>query len=648
MRKIIRSFSSASATAGLAALLFLGGAGAAGAQTSAELQAQITALLAQISALQTQLGTSSVSASAFTRDLTLGATGSDVTALQNFLIGKGFTIPAGATGYFGAQTAAALSSYQAARGITPSAGYFGAITRARVAAETPSAPSSGDSSSSGSGSTGSLTALKGGEATIRGYKLTTGDDLSEGDTGVEIATAKFDVRGGDIEVQRVKLELTSGNASLNTQPWRYLKSLSLYDGGTKIGSVSVDGRDAWDKSDTTYSVTVPVNDIVKEGDTAELSIRATAQSTIDSANQDQTFSIVIPDNGIRAVDATGIQQYAGNDGTHVTLAFNGDENGNLTVRLASDTPDSGVLVADTDRSSDTFRVLSFEVKNKDAADAMLNQLTFRVDAAFAGSSVSGEDVADLIRKATLTLDGKTYQGTVSSADSGAYEGSIVFKKMDATLRGNATKDGVLTVVLSGSRSHYDPGATLSFALLSADVDAEGAKSGDKSDVSGSALGNVMTVSTNVGISVAGKSNATTLTYNSNNPSSSYGTFTLKFAVTATGDDVYVPKTVAIDSASSTYAGVHIVNTGDSFSGTAIANLTSTAKSYNDDFYVVNDGDTETFTVSATLNPDAAGAYQLGLDSVQYSATSTDLNSLQILDTDQNKAQFRTDPLYIPD
>jgi hypothetical protein len=645
MKKIIRSFSTASATAGLAAMLLLGGTAGAGAQTTADLQAQITALLATIASLQTQAG--ATAGSAFTRDLTLGATGSDVTALQTFLMGKGFAIPAGATGYFGAQTKTALSAYQAARGITPPAGYFGAVTRARVASEAPAAPASGSTSSTGN-SSGSSVVLRGGEATLKSYKLVTGEDLSEGDTGVEVALAKFDVRGGDIQVQRVKVELTAGNTGLNTQPWRYLKSLSVYDGAAKIGSVSVDGRDSWDKSDNTYSVTVPVSEVVKEGATAELSIRANAQTTIDSANQDQTFSVVIPDNGIRAVDAKGIQQYAGNDGTHVTLAFNGNENGSLSVRLASDTPDSGVLVADTDRSSDSFRVLSFEVKNKDNADAILNQLTLRVDASFAGSSVSGEDVADIVRKATLTLDGKTYQGTVSSADSGAYEGSIVFKKMDAMLRANSTKDGSLTVELSGSRNHYDPGATLSFALLSADVDAEGAKSGDASDVSGSALGNVMTVSTNVGIAVAGKTNTTSLTYNSNDTTASYGTFTLKFAVTASGDDVYVPKTVALDSASSTYAGVHIVNTGDSFSGDATASLTSTAKSYSNDFYVIRDGDTETFTVSATLNPDTAGAYQLGLDAVQYSAAGTDLNSLQVLDTDQNKAQFRTDPLYIPE
>lgn len=73
----------------------------------------------------------------FSADLTLGSTGAEVTALQNFLIGKGYTITAGATGYFGTQTKAALASYQTASGILPSSGYFGPLTRMKVNASCP-------------------------------------------------------------------------------------------------------------------------------------------------------------------------------------------------------------------------------------------------------------------------------------------------------------------------------------------------------------------------------------------------------------------------------------------------------------------------------------------------------------------------------
>ena len=60
------------------------------------------------------------------------SSGSDVTCLQQALIAGGYSIPAGATGYFGAQTQAAVSAWQKADGISPTAGYFGAKSRAAL------------------------------------------------------------------------------------------------------------------------------------------------------------------------------------------------------------------------------------------------------------------------------------------------------------------------------------------------------------------------------------------------------------------------------------------------------------------------------------------------------------------------------------
>jgi Putative peptidoglycan binding domain len=117
---------------------------AANAQTSAALQAKIAALLAEISQLQGQMssktttnsttGTTTTSVSTtFTRNLTLGSRGADVSALQQLLINKGFlTAVSAPTGYFGALTRAALGRFQAANSISPAAGYFGPKTKAFV------------------------------------------------------------------------------------------------------------------------------------------------------------------------------------------------------------------------------------------------------------------------------------------------------------------------------------------------------------------------------------------------------------------------------------------------------------------------------------------------------------------------------------
>ena len=72
----------------------------------------------------------------FSNDLSVGARGSDVSALQSWLINNGFDIPAislggVARGYFGAQTKLAVMKYQLANGI-PNTGYVGRLTRAKL------------------------------------------------------------------------------------------------------------------------------------------------------------------------------------------------------------------------------------------------------------------------------------------------------------------------------------------------------------------------------------------------------------------------------------------------------------------------------------------------------------------------------------
>jgi trimeric autotransporter adhesin len=74
--------------------------------------------------------TTTSSSCSFTKDLTMKSSGAEVTCLQKALIAGGFSIPAGATGYFGGQTQTAVIAWQKSAGVSPASGYFGAISRA--------------------------------------------------------------------------------------------------------------------------------------------------------------------------------------------------------------------------------------------------------------------------------------------------------------------------------------------------------------------------------------------------------------------------------------------------------------------------------------------------------------------------------------
>ena len=116
---------------------------ASAAMTQAEMLAEIERLMVLITQLRGQLGqTSPVASCTFDRDLTVGMRGADVTCLQDYLTSTGdFTYAGGSTGTFGPVTRAAVSAWQRANSVSPTAGYFGSRSKAKymslVAAGTP-------------------------------------------------------------------------------------------------------------------------------------------------------------------------------------------------------------------------------------------------------------------------------------------------------------------------------------------------------------------------------------------------------------------------------------------------------------------------------------------------------------------------------
>src|SRR3990167_3849423 len=114
------------------------------ADTLSDLQAQIQTLLAQIAALQggtasQQTGGASCGTT-FTRNHQQGDTGGEVMAIQKFLNSvdgtqvatAGAGSPGNETSYFGGLTRAAVSKFQQKYGISPTAGYWGPISRAKA------------------------------------------------------------------------------------------------------------------------------------------------------------------------------------------------------------------------------------------------------------------------------------------------------------------------------------------------------------------------------------------------------------------------------------------------------------------------------------------------------------------------------------
>lgn len=330
--------------------------------------------------------------------------------------------------------------------------------------------------------------------------------------------------------------------------------------------------------------------------------------------------------------------------------------GIITVSAASDNPSAFNISANADTQSDKYELLAFNLANEDASDSHLSTLAFTV--ATSSASGIGTNLANLIQQANLIIGGTTYPGVVVNST-----GQIEFDNLGATLPANQTAEGTVNVILRPQSGNYaSTGTSLSVSLTgnATNVVSTSAATGLTANVSGTAAGHTQTVilPPEPGISVNGNSMSATQTYNSTTPASSYGTFTLKFDVTAIGDDVYIPKTIdspantSGHTASTTYVGV-VVDPSMSASTTdsvVTKSLTTTADSDNSNFYVVHDGDTETFTATVVINPLGLSSsltnFQVGLDKIQFSFTDSNLNSLQVVDVDETNSDFHTDTLTV--
>lgn len=244
-----------------------------GAQSFAELQAQLAILLDQIAAIQQQLnatsggGGASVSCS-FTGDLTIGATGDAVKCLQQYLNAAGFKVAASGAGspgsettYFGSRTAAAVKAWQAANGVSPAAGYFGPISRAKYASLVAGGgPVPGPTPTPGTGMTISLAADN-----------PVGASVPKGATGVTFL--KFNV---------------SGNGTLNTLVFKRTgvgatgdfasAGFYIYDGATRLTT----GKSI---NSTTHEVSFASLNVNVAG-TKTLSLRGDISTTATSSNRD--------------------------------------------------------------------------------------------------------------------------------------------------------------------------------------------------------------------------------------------------------------------------------------------------------------------------------------------------------------------------
>lgn len=591
------------------AALMLMGAGSAKAATIAELQALIADLTAQLSALS---GGSSSCGYMHSMTLRQGMSGSQVMALQTAL---GIS----ADGKFGPMTANAVMNFQGSHGLTKD-GVVGPMTGAKICAGNPNPGNPNPSNPGLEGDFGTISDVN----ELSSYN---NEEVGEGSEDVKVLGMEVEADSdGDVMIQSMKVSFEGASNTGSDNLDDYIDSVSIWMGDEMVGEADVED---FSEDSSVYTKTIAIDDsIVRADDTEKFYIAVTAVNNLDSDDISGDAWTVDVEN-IRFEDGSGVvTTETGYDlnGMNVPIdfvTFSQSSDTELKVRADSDSPEAGIVVIDESDETDDVVLLTGSLELEGDSDANIDEIpvTFTVGG-------TATDVDNVTGSVTLVLDGEEYTETVST--STATSTTITFDDLDFDMSaGDEIDFEIRADIYEMDANDFVEGDTLLASITSTNRSAidveneEGDQLDDSSEKSGTAIGEAQEFRTQ-GIMLELVSTDADVMVD-DGALDDTGTFTIKFKVTAVGDDAYIathtpltyyPYTVDVGGTATT-VGVSavIVNNTDS-------DLTS---AYN---WLIEEGESETLTLTVSKVNAAGPAVNAGL-------TRAVLTGVKWDDTDDN-------------
>jgi peptidoglycan hydrolase-like protein with peptidoglycan-binding domain len=602
----------------------------------------------------------------FTRNLTIGSRGNDVAALQAWLIGRGYTIPAitfGRTipGYFGTETRAAVMAYQRANGI-PATGYFGPLTMASINSRgvgggvvvNPNCPAGftctptqtipicppgytcipiGGNNNNQGGS------LRGNFGTIDDVsELSQFNDEEVGEGEDEVRVLGFEVETaneGDILIRSMRVVFDPNDTSGSTRLERYIDGVTIWMDNKEVGSADVE--DFNENNDDVYTATIVLNNsaIVRADSTENFYVTVDAASNLDSddiESDDWTIDV----DSIRYEDASGVvttETSVGDIGSMDVpvnfVSFSESADTELRISKDSDSPDEGIVIVDNDGEDDVV-LLRGSIEVEGDSDITIDEIPVTLTV---GDGAT--DVDQVINTLRLDIGGNEYAENVTSTSTTVV---ITFDDLDLTIDAGDTIDFTIMGDINDVDDFTD-GSTLTASITANnvdDIDAENEQGDqiDDGDRSGTALGEEQQFR-ETGIAPRLVSTGTSVTSNQN-ANDDIGSFRIRFSITGAGDSVYV----SADPDGYIYSverGTTEVTAGTS---STIVNLTDDDETANGNF-LIEEGETETFELTITAQLPTAGTsgqYRALLEGIKW---DTDDDATLDNTYTTNLDQFRT-------
>jgi peptidoglycan hydrolase-like protein with peptidoglycan-binding domain len=533
------------------------------------------------------LALASVTSAAFMTNLTVGSRGADVTALQNWLITNGFSIPAGATGYFGSQTKAALVSYQKSVGL-PAYGFFGPLTQAKL------------NGAAGLPSVGSNTAPVGQGGTVAsvgtpGVAGTLAVSLWTTPSGVTAYKGQsYDLAGYKLQASASDMAVTSLSFDFDSRFWLYASALTVKDENGKVVG-QVNNLNASNFTELTvgsdYRVNVPVSGLVVKATQAKyLTLNATFLAVTDRVSMP---SLNVTQAQVRAVDGTGVTDTETVSAAR-SFSYQSTNIGQLIVTLDPSSPVAQPVQVSTVAQTQNVPLAVYSIKSQNQP-ATLQSLTV-------GLSISSTTlpVGNLLANVQLKAAGLTYSASILSATSATFTNLSIPLAADQYVPLSVT-----ATLAQDTNANYDNVYITTSLNSTTGVSAIDATYNTITANSVTLTSNAQSF-TSSGVTIAGLNTATAGAVANSNGASSTQNFTFTYSLTAINNPLYVSATStnAVTAATTGTVGtISLISFRDNDSTNDVANA----------YFYVAPGQTKTFTVaykSTGLPGTVAGTYSL--------------------------------------
>ena len=591
----------------------------------------------------------------FNYNLTVGATGADVSALQKYLISRGFNIPditsgQSAPGYFGNTTKAAVIAFQTSVG-QPATGFVGPLTRAVLNACGPVTPVP----------TPSITVTSPNgvvweKGTIK--KITWESNLaSSEDVYIELVvdensyydiTSKYDrykntgsytwasagqlplheniiVPDGKYTVRVCNVSRTACNQkSVSLVSPKLTPSITVVSpNGGEVWQIGKNYPITWKSeglSSDAYKILIGLID--NKGNTVMTignigSNDGSEMWTIPSSVAPGNYKIMVVCQSLACGSLNNYNGVADSSDSYFTISkpvtppdnsSNSYQNVSLGVSIDASTPDAGIVMVDENSNTNNVALLVGKIKAIGTANLKIKE--FPVTVAVNGAT----DVDAVASTLKLRIGGEEFVKTLNTSASSAV---VTFNNLDLEINAGTT----VTFTVLADINDIEAGSFNEGSLIVANVTTSnvGAIVSNAALRSGSAIGQAQEFRTAGPLVTLVSTNTDATTGTSANDD--VGMFTIKYKVTATGGDLYIGSTTASHIYRVEKNGTTVVS--NALSAAVVNNTDTTMTSKGN--YVIEEGESETFTLYITAPLPAVGTsgqYRAALTGIKWDSIDT--------------------------